>query len=75
VDLLHRSPEAVVVAERLVDQVQVDVVETETLEGSAEGGLRIRLAAFWIDSFVVPNNCSRGMPLLRRARPTASSFP
>ena len=44
VKLLHRSPEAVVVTERLVDQVEVDVVETETLEGPLESGPRLGLA-------------------------------
>ncbi len=44
VDLLNRSPEAVIVAERLVDQVEVDVVETEALEGRLKGGLRVGLA-------------------------------
>ena len=44
VELLHRPPEAVVVAERLVDQVEVDVVEAEPLEGPLEGGLGVGLA-------------------------------
>src|SRR5215217_7079935 len=32
VQLLHRAPPAVVVTERLMNQVEVDVVETEPLE-------------------------------------------
>jgi hypothetical protein len=41
---LHRAPEAVVVAERLVDQVEVDAVEPEPLQRPVERGLGPRLA-------------------------------
>ena len=44
VELLHRPPEAVVVPERLVDQVQVDVVETEPLQRPLEGRRGVGLA-------------------------------
>ena len=44
VQFLHRAPRAVVVAERLVDEVQVDVVEAETAEGGLEGTPRLLLA-------------------------------
>jgi hypothetical protein len=44
VQLLHGSPEAVVVTERLVDQVQVDPVEAEPLERCLERALGVGLA-------------------------------
>jgi hypothetical protein len=43
-DLLHRSPGAVVVAERLVDEVQVHVVEAEPLKRRLERALCVVLA-------------------------------
>jgi hypothetical protein len=44
VQLLHRAPRGVVVAERMVDQVEVEVVEAETLERGLEGATRGVLA-------------------------------
>jgi hypothetical protein len=44
VDLLHRSPGAVVVAEGLVDEVQVHVVQAEPLKRRLEGALCVVLA-------------------------------
>ena len=44
VDLLHRPPGAVVVAEGLVDEVQVDVVEAEPLERRLERTPGVALA-------------------------------
>jgi hypothetical protein len=37
---LHRAPRAVDVAERLVDEVQIDVVQAQSLQGGGEGALR-----------------------------------
>ena len=44
VQLLHRPPRAVVVAERLVDQIQVEVVNPELLKRSLERTSRLLLA-------------------------------
>ena len=76
VQLLHRAPGAVVVAERLVDQVQVEVVEPEPLRARRRTrAWRCSSPASWIHSLVVTNSSSRGMPLVAIARPTASSLP
>ena len=70
------APGAVVVAKRLVNEVQVDVVKTEALEGSVEvRAWRLSSPVCWIHILVVMNNSSRGMPLSAIARPTASSLP
>lgn len=58
-----------------MDEVQVDVVETETL-GLASIAPRARSdPCSLFHSFVVMNSSSRGMPLAAIARPTPSSFP
>jgi hypothetical protein len=44
VELLHRPPGAVVVAEGLMDQVEVDVVEAESLQRRLERPLGVALA-------------------------------
>src|SRR5690606_38508829 len=41
---LHRTPGAVNVTERLMDQVEVEIVEPEALQGPLERGLRALLA-------------------------------
>ena len=63
-DLLHRPPEAVVVAERLVDQVEVDVIEAEPLEGPLEGGPRVGLAGVLDPQLGGDEQLVAGMPLL-----------
>ena len=75
VQVLHGPPGAVVVAEGLVDQVQVEVVEPEPLQRLLEGPLGASSPASWTHSLVVTNSSSRGMPLAAMARPTASSLP
>jgi hypothetical protein len=45
VELLHRAPLAVVVAERLVDQVQIEVVEPESAQRVVERALGVVLDA------------------------------
>jgi hypothetical protein len=42
--LFHRPPGAVVVAERLVDQVQIDLVQSQAFEGALEGSAGVGLA-------------------------------
>jgi hypothetical protein len=57
-----------------VDEVQVHVVQAESLKRCLERALALSSPGFWIQSLVVTNNSLRGMPLLAMARPTASSF-
>jgi hypothetical protein len=45
VELLHGPPLAVVVPERLVDQVQIEVVEAEPAQRIVEGALGVILDA------------------------------
>src|ERR1700733_4772304 len=40
IQLLHRAPLAVYVAERLVNEIQVQVIQLQTLHGSLKGGSR-----------------------------------
>jgi hypothetical protein len=49
VQVLHRTPGAVVVAERLVDQVQVEVVQAQALQRGVEGALDDLLARAALD--------------------------
>jgi hypothetical protein len=63
--VLHRAPRAVVVAERLVDQIQVDVVEAEPLQRSLEAAPCLHLAGVLCpelgrDEQLLARNATRG---------------
>jgi len=74
VEILHLAPGAVVVAEGLVDEVEVDVVEVEPFSDAANARVALPSPTSWIQSLVATNSSLRGMPPEAMARPTASSF-
>jgi hypothetical protein len=76
VEVLHGAPGAVAVAERLVDQVQVEMVQAQPPQRPIEGALDGLLAGTGLDPQLGGDERSScGMPLLLMARPTASSLP
>jgi hypothetical protein len=74
VELLHLAPGAVVVAEGLVDEVQVDVAEPEPLQRRLERAAGLALAVVLDPQLGGHEQLVAGMPLAAMARPTASSF-
>jgi hypothetical protein len=60
---------------RPVDEVQVDVVEPETVEAPVEGTVRGLAAVVGVPELVVTNTSPRPTPLPRMALPTSRSLP
>ncbi len=59
---------------RPVNQVKINVVETETVEAAVEGTFDITDPLRGIPYLVVIKKFSRGIPLARIPRPMLSSF-